>query len=377
MMRLLRALIAVVVLVGVIAVADEILDESRAIAKIEVLGGKVTRDDTRPGRPVVEIDFQGNPRFNEKYLQLMMAFPHLSILNLSGTIVTDDGLNAISNLKSLVEVDLSETGVTAAGIARLREASPRLTIIEASAALRTIADLGGVVRTRMLADGPELTISFDGNEKFTDESAHLLKSVKQTKGLVLSNTKVTDAALKELRGLKNLTTLLLRKTQVTDKGMMELRELKHLSDLDIRDTQVTDSALSELGALTSLVTLDLSGTKVTDPGLKELHGLVKLRNLSLQNTRVTDDGLKELQHLKNLDLLALSNDQITDMGIKELKLLDRLEWLYLDGTSITDECLTDLSQLKPLKRLFLLNTKITRAGLTRLKKARPDLITQP
>ena len=58
-MRFQSAFIAVVVLTASLVIADD-LDESKAIEKIELLGGKVTRDDALPGNPVVEVSFVGS-----------------------------------------------------------------------------------------------------------------------------------------------------------------------------------------------------------------------------------------------------------------------------------------------------------------------------
>jgi hypothetical protein len=50
--------LAIVALTVNVVVAEDHADESKSIAKIELLGGEVTRDDTLPGRPVIGIDFQ-------------------------------------------------------------------------------------------------------------------------------------------------------------------------------------------------------------------------------------------------------------------------------------------------------------------------------
>jgi internalin A len=93
-MRFQFALIAVVVLAASLVVADDTLDEARAIEKIELLGGKVTRDESLPARPVIGVSFERNYKFGDKYIHLLRPFKNLATLNLIGTQITDSGLAA-------------------------------------------------------------------------------------------------------------------------------------------------------------------------------------------------------------------------------------------------------------------------------------------
>ena len=66
---------------------------------VEKLGGKVTRDDKLPGKPVIGV-------------------------NLGHTKVTDAGLKELKDLKQLTSLNLAETKVTADGVADLQKALP-------------------------------------------------------------------------------------------------------------------------------------------------------------------------------------------------------------------------------------------------------------
>src|SRR5262245_35886352 len=74
----------------VLAVAGR-ADEAAAVKMIEKLGGQVTRDDKRPGRPVVDVD-------------------------LGGTTVTDAGLKELKELKTLQSLEIGSTQVTYTGM---------------------------------------------------------------------------------------------------------------------------------------------------------------------------------------------------------------------------------------------------------------------
>src|SRR5437899_2450557 len=71
-------------------------DEATAVKAVENLGGKVTRDDKRPGKPVIGV-------------------------NLNSTGVTDAGLKELKDLKQLTSLDLTGTGVTGAGLKELAD----------------------------------------------------------------------------------------------------------------------------------------------------------------------------------------------------------------------------------------------------------------
>src|SRR5438552_2461631 len=79
-------------------------DEASAVKAVENLGGKVTRDDKLPGKPVIGV-------------------------NLGGAKVTDAGLKELKDLKKLTLLWLRDTKVTDAGVADLQKALPACKII--------------------------------------------------------------------------------------------------------------------------------------------------------------------------------------------------------------------------------------------------------
>jgi hypothetical protein len=88
-------------------------DESAAVKAVEKLGGRVTVDGKRPGKPVVAVDFS-----NTNVTELVLAGPQ----------ITDVGLRELKELKSLQKLHVAQTKVTDAGIQELSAALPQLQI---------------------------------------------------------------------------------------------------------------------------------------------------------------------------------------------------------------------------------------------------------
>src|SRR5438876_851517 len=94
----LLAYVCVVALLACLSGATR-ADEASAVKAVEKLGGKVTRDDKLPGKPVIAV-------------------------NLTGTKVTDTGLTELKHLKQLTYLYLGITKVTDDGVADLQKALP-------------------------------------------------------------------------------------------------------------------------------------------------------------------------------------------------------------------------------------------------------------
>lgn len=100
--------------------ADEA--EDRAVAAVEKLGGHVTRDEAKPGRPVVAVSFTGGFGLSEAtdlHLKELAPFKELATLDLSNTKVTNAGLRELAQFTKLTSLSLLSTKVTDAGLKEL------------------------------------------------------------------------------------------------------------------------------------------------------------------------------------------------------------------------------------------------------------------
>ena len=98
-------------------------DEASAVKAVENLGGKVTRDDKLPGKPVIGVHLH-EIGVTDAALKELADLKQLTWLSLTVTRVTDAGLKELADLKQLTTLNLEDTKVTADGVADLQKALP-------------------------------------------------------------------------------------------------------------------------------------------------------------------------------------------------------------------------------------------------------------
>ncbi len=140
----------------------DVTEQAKAIADIERLGGKVTRDEKSPDKAVIEVYLPGS--------------------------VTDAGLEHLRGLTKL-----------------------------------QLLDVGWVKKVKRLNSWEWHFRT--GNTQVTDAGLQQLEGLTELQSLNLENTNVSDAGLVHLEGLTKLQTLNLCKTKVTDAGLEHLKGL--------------------------------------------------------------------------------------------------------------------------------------------------------
>lgn len=99
------------------APAPAVTEES-AIAFVEKLGGTVTRDETQPGRPVIDVSLRGT-NATDADLKEIAPFKNLTTLDLSLAPVTGAGMKELAPFKNLTYLFLADTKVTDEGMKEL------------------------------------------------------------------------------------------------------------------------------------------------------------------------------------------------------------------------------------------------------------------
>jgi endonuclease YncB( thermonuclease family) len=242
--------------------------ERRPLAALRRFDPVVTHDETRRGRPVINIQFRANTldKVADDDLVHLKSFFNLRSLDVpSAPKVTDAGLEHLKGLRPLMELNVNWTKVSAAGVVRL-------------------------VRGRRMMQRLEV-----GGVKFRDDDLAMLKGLPYLRKLSLRATLVTDKGLEHLKPLADLRALSLMNTGVSDAGLKNLESLTTLEDLDLDRTAITDAGLGHLKDLRNLRRLQMAHTAVTDAGLEHLGGLSKLTELNLRGTAVTKEAAEKLR----------------------------------------------------------------------------------
>lgn len=178
--------------------------ESETIAKVILLGGTVTRDESQPDVPVIGIDFEQSKRLRNGHLHLLRRFPQLKSLNLADSRITDEGLAELQKLPKLARLNLFGT-------------------------------------------------------KITDEGLQHVGKLKSLTSLQIGDTLITDVGLRELHGLKNLKSLFVCRTGITDEGLREIAEITSLKMLCLGGSRsrISGHGVAHLVKLTNLKSLSL------------------------------------------------------------------------------------------------------------------------
>jgi Leucine-rich repeat (LRR) protein len=263
---------------------------------------------------------------------MLLMFPHLTMLDLSSWIQTDDStLKFLSNLSHLSSLDLSGR-----------------TDITCYDSLSKLHNLTSLILIKALTHEEKI---------MRDETLLTLNNVTQLKKLDLSSCAITTVT--PLSSLVKLHTLILNDCSYlrnsTLKIMYKFSELSHLSIdnsnihpdnlvkplmydtqltfLSLRGMNLNDTHLTFISNLPSLTSLDISCVKsnYTKLGLFTLKTLTNLKRLSLDgNANIRNSDIAKLTSLKKLTRLSVSGCVSLDISTLYLQVrtvLPNLEFI--------------------------------------------------
>lgn len=267
------------------------LKEQAALAALEA--GAKGRAVTSEAGHVVKLTA---PDMTDELAKELPALPHLESLTLSGSRITDSGLAALAELKSVHTLLLDGTQIGDAGL-------------KALAALPQLQNLN-------LAGCP-----------ITDDGLAELAALTDLRMLNLGQTKVTGAGLKHLAALTKLESLYLQDTPVNFETVESLTPWKNLKLLQLAGSQVDGSIVRVLPGLTGLERLYLNGTRIRDEDMPALAAVLSsnsrhLKGLFLEDNRQLSDASVEplgpLASLPDLALIHVFDTGITKDGVIRL-----------------------------------------------------------
>ncbi len=266
---------------------------------------------------------------------------------LRGSWVSDTDLGRLTELPDLTVLDLSLTHITDQGMSEIKS-------------------LPGVT---------DLNLYF--TEYITDEGIAAIKDWKKLRRLNVHGTKVGDTGLEHIASLTNLEALNVGSTLMTDVGLERLTQLTKLKELTMGGNELGDAGLQALRQMPGLTYLDLSGRQGTDKnvwtiamtevGLEAVLTLAELRELRFACVAI---GVG-IEGAKFGEISLLS---VTPKWVEKMKALSKLERLKLQGCNrIGDDSIPALTALKSLKEADLQGTAVTEKGAAALKATKPGI----
>jgi len=164
----------------------------------------------------------------------------LVTLWLTGTSVTDSDLKVFQALKAIRHLALKSTPITNGALATLATFA-HLSHLHLP---RQVNDQG-VEALSVSKSLLELDLSYSS---ITDGGLAFINSMPQLETLYVNDTAISDHGLAHLKGHPGLKVLFLNGTKVTDKGLEELASVENLNHLELRDTSATEIGAARLKA---------------------------------------------------------------------------------------------------------------------------------
>lgn len=317
-------------------------------------------------------------RATDQVIERIAMLSHLRYLSLCDSkSVTDEGIRHISKLSRLEHLDLSGTSVTDAGLDVLRNL-PSLRVFE----LRHHAGVSdvGVSNLRFCSALERVNVmgtgTGDGTVRALTGKAHLRE--------FFAGNGVSDRGLSELRGFPmfrrwhpsqwelSLLSFDTHPTYLwlnllgpfTNDGLAALSELDGLcalnlfgttghSAFDPANSTVTSGGLEALVKLPNLRWLGCCSDLCDDEAMRQVSRLGGLRFLMCQDTVATDEGFKALSESSSLEYLwGRRCYGLTDSGFRALSRMDSLRGLAVSCRNVSDDAISGLANFSALREFM-------------------------
>ncbi len=254
---------------------------------------------------------------SEDALSQVGQLQSVEILKLRATGISDDGLKVLARMENLIYVDLDHNPVSDEAVGELLKARS----IE-------VMYLGDTFVTQRPSLVNPVTRHIEG---YTAPTARHLEFAARLERLGASVHESSDGP----SFLHKKTTVFLPLNFAGSTGDYEL--LLGLENVEtLRIMALPGSGpIGYIGAMKDLKWLDIEGS-LSDGDLKRLSGLSGLEELDIKCTQVTDEGISALASFKSLKSLDVSDTRVTDRSVEQLTRMESLSFLRIQGTLITE-----------------------------------------
>ncbi len=304
----------------------------------------------------------------EKGLASIQRMPQLRHLNLYGTNLGDECIDALAAAGHLRYINLQSTQISDEGARRLQSRLPQTYIVHPAAELPPAEQ--ELVRWAL---GHKARIRHADYSQAKPDEPVLLPA--ETIDFAAGSPPASEA--ESLSHARSLRSLIWPDLVSADEAMTHVSKVASLVSLTMEKSDLSEEGLGRLSSLTSLEQVSLSANpRLDDNALRQFPKLPCLWRLVLDGCPVTGAGLEHLQRAPQLQILSLQSLPLEAESVRHLVPLKQLRYLTLYNSPLVDACVPHLSQCVSLRRLNLRGTEITERGIDQLHQALPHCIIQ-
>lgn len=371
------------------------LHELTRIRNLEKL--KLLPSDDLPLLPLTEcrnlkhLDFKDANSVDDKWIEPLARLKSLETIDLSGTMVTDEGIASLSQLPNLKTLRLEGCkSITGIGLESFPESPPLVELNLRNASSLTDEGLAAVARFTNLEN-----LYTCANRRVLGPGYQCLAALKELKILSCPKTAIADEHLQLLDGIDTLEVIWLYGCQgVSGRGLQKLvgsesvrrlslnecplidspdfdviAQFKNLQDLYLSDTRIRPAGIEQLGQLKQLKTLNISGNIwLDDSAIEALKGSPVQCIFAKDLPRLTRDGIAHFSQFPKLEKLTLTATRnMTGEGFQKLAGCESLEFLSIQRVNFLSlDCFAAIRMIPNLKELQLNDDKISLVQLQQL-----------
>lgn len=254
--------------------------------------------------------------------EIVSSHPAAKRLDLKGLILSEKGLEPIKGLFTLSELNLSACTIPDAAFSSLKDLDLQILELGNSNITDKTVDYISELKTLLFLNVDRTAL--------TDAAVPKLAKIKTLKTLNITNTKIGDANLSALATIPQLEFLDARHTKITDKGVGYLSRAKSLGIIDLQNCKLTDNSMKMLKTLPRLNWLKVTSTGIKGDGFAEVKDFPGLVCLEIGgDPTITDKDLYQLIPPKHpLKLLVIDCPGITQTAIDQYRKV--FPWVHLE-----------------------------------------------
>jgi Leucine-rich repeat (LRR) protein len=303
--------------------------------------------------------------YNDDRVKLHASLPGLRSLDLSNSVITDDGLASLAAVESLRSLNCSNTSVSLAGVRHLA-ALPRLESLD----LVGCQNIDSSV-IEVLSQMPALQYVGLAGTKVAREDVLRLARLEKFKWLG------TDFGFKGKPDMR-MSFFLEKPFAQRDSNLYEVESIadlllpgeSHWLFLDVsNDGPTTDEQVANLAKATGLLRLR---AELNDEQFAKLHELTALTEIGLVGPHVGKQSIRGALERKQLERLLLYRVRFTSDDWAELRGA-KVPAIVLYDVDITDDCLKTLAAMSQLRFVTLKGTSVSDASVSGVIESCPHL----